>query len=348
MPMGQSNSNVFTLSNKGTELLYEASESEDDLSILEGAVGVLPAGGGVYVRVEATCPMRTGRFSRDVDLTFENADGTPVTVAVPENVTVVFVCTGPLELIGQVHENSILFETWDSAWEQYWSSDRVGTAQYHKRVEVDGERAVTNTDVEPLGWGDWNSALDLSRTVVVPPDLPEVLVPFVRPGTLTGASSLAYHSSYDGTTATWGADFSFDYTTSRRLLNPDIGEGEFCGTSFTPPCSGLGASTTTYFEIKHNTQQNVVITWTCGKFGAPPPPLGSTSTNGLIVLRRIGIGFPDIFPTENAEGCRYETVLGPGEWAVWTTFGLNAGAMESAAGTGSYSVTLTYIPPDAP
>jgi subtilisin family serine protease len=341
--IGESTTRMFRLTNSGTALLYEA-QPDEMLAIDEAATGELPTRGQVHITVEATCPLQPGRYERTVALTFERADGKPVTVEVPELVSFTIECTSPLKLVGQIINNEIRFETLDNTWEQYWSRDAIGTAEYKRRVDLNLNVTFESRPIAPIGWGEASSVLDFTR-VVEPPKPPlEWMLPHTRPGTMTGHSSVEYQSSYDGaTTATWGADFSFSYTTTRPPPNLDIGQLP-CGTQHGGACSMLGASADTYFEIAPNTQQRLVITWTCGMFEVPAGP---AAAYGWIRLARIGIGLPNVFDSTNVQGCRYETVLGPGQYGLLAQLGLTArDSLSAGPSSGSYSVTLTYVAPE--
>ncbi len=343
---GTSTQREITLKNNGTALEYEA-QAGDHVAIDDGASGELAKLGQAVIKVTLTCPLTPGSYSSTVALTFTRADGKPVTVAHPDSVPVDLECTGLLKLNGLVVENSIEFENLDKKWEQYWSRDDEGTAEHNLRTTVNNTATYQHEVIDPIGWGDVSSSLAFSRTVPPPPPGYEWMAPFQRAGTMSGNGSVDYSSSYDGTTATWGADFAFDYGTTRPPPNPDIGQ-EVCGT-YSTQCSSLGATVTTYFEVLPNTQQHLLITWTCGIFESPTVPVGTNGAGGLIYINEIGPGGSTVFYSDSAQGCGYETVFGPGKYGLTAAMYLVSGASTSAGPvSGSFTVTATYVPPDEP
>jgi hypothetical protein len=343
---GTSTQREITLKNNGTALDYEA-QAGDHVAIDDGASGELAKLGQAVIKVTLTCPDTPGTYTSSVALTFTRADGKPVTVDHPDSVPVNLDCTGLLKLNGLVVENSIEFENLDKKWEQYWSRDDEGTAEHNLRTTINNTTTYQHEVIDPIGWGDVSSSLAFSRTVPPPPSGFEWMAPFQRAGTMSGNGSVDYSSSYDGTTATWGADFAFDYSTTRPPPNPAIGQ-EVCGT-FSTQCSSLGATVTTYFEVLPNTQQHLLITWTCGIFESPTVPVGTNGAGGLIYINEIGPGGSTVFYSDSAQGCEYETVFGPGKYGLTATMYLVAGASTSAGPVaGSYAVTATYVPPDEP
>jgi hypothetical protein len=343
---GTSTQRDITLKNNGTELDYEA-QAGDHVTIDDGASGELANLGQAVITVTLTCPLTPGSYSSTVALTFARADGKPVTVAHPESVPVDLECTGLLKLNGLVVENSVQFENLDKKWEQYWSRDDEATAEHNLRTTINNTTTYQHEVIDPIGWGDVSSSLAFSRTVSPPPPGFEWMAPFQRAGTMSGNGSVDYSASYDGTTATWGGDFAFDYSTTRPPPNPAIGQ-EVCGT-FATQCSSLGATVTTYFQVLPNTQQHLLITWTCGIFESPSVPVGTNGAGGLIYINEIGPGGSTVFYSDSAQGCGYETVFGPGRYGLTATMYLVAGA-STAAGpvSGSFTVTATYVPPDEP
>ena len=325
LPVGSSASRTLRLTNKGTELTYEAQPGAH-LSIEEGAAGVLATRNGqAFVTVVATCPENAGSYSTSVGLRFEQPDGKPVTVEVPSEVPVNLDCTGALKIVRQEHVTQVGFPPFDDKSEAYVSEDALGTAWVRRlwsAGQPTGEPIVVSdvtTPIDPIGFGDISSATELTVSSERPGWWPGVRTVF-------GRSLLTYSSDFDGTTATFSTNFSHDYSQSR---DPFLAE----------PRDFVGGRTQLTFDL--DVAARLVVSWSCdGQFGNP------NVAGPSIRLLRSGVS---IFESsaDQRTGCVFDGILSPGRYDFRAgsalILGVNFDQRElSATRNASYTMTLTF------
>jgi hypothetical protein len=327
--VGESETAVFALMNRGASLEFEAVSDSPRVTVDDNSSADLPARGRVDVTVTATCPSTPGYYNSDVLLTWARDDGKPVTVEVPDDVAIALHCRPLIEIERQAHTAGVALTlsppgvgTSKYLQEDVVTENDLGTA-FIRHIQggyVNYESVGHSETSEPLTMFDFGAAdavADLSGTY-------HFQEPYNSDRTVTGHTTTHFESTFDGSDAFFSAVFT--HSLSQTLDVQDTMQESTAGVSHA------------VFELARVAE--VLASWSCGgQFtgdsywqNAGVRLVNITDSEAVPVFLAVGDGRSE---------CGFEGTIPPGRYYFTATSSLVRGR-ESPQSTMSENDSATF------